>query len=180
MSDIRDPNYVPTTAEASANPAGFVEGMAEVTAPAKPTISESTQDACDIATGRKSAPNSDGVTIVGAKKDLNCKGNGPQWYRMVYRSGSWQYVSDERLPNGNYLASDRRATVSGEVYHGEIIVSHDRGSPVDAAWLARRPKPDGDGKWLIALPCPTKRRDSRLVFTLPDGGVIDLPDPRKK
>jgi hypothetical protein len=63
-----------------------------------------------------------GVSITGAKKDLNCKGRGPQWYRMVWRPGSWQYVSSDRLPAGNFLASDRRASVSGEVYHGEIVV----------------------------------------------------------
>lgn len=120
------------------------------------------------------------MSITGAKKDLNCKGRGPQWYRMVWRPGSWQYVSSDRLPAGNFLASDRRASVSGEVYHGEIVVSHDRGSPVDAAWLIRRPAEGGDGKWMKAIDCPTKRRDGQLVFVLPDGTKIDLPNPREK
>jgi hypothetical protein len=31
-----------------------------------------------------------------------------------------------------------------------------------------------------AIDCPTKRRDGQLVFVLPDGTKIDLPNPREK
>lgn len=135
------------------------------------------QVACDIATGRIPADPADaGKKVIGAKKDLNCKGRGPQWYRMVYRN-AWQYVSSDRLPSGNFLAADRRATVYGIVYPGEIVVSHDRGKPVDCAWLVC--PPDAYGKVMVDIGCPAKRRDGQLYFTLPDGSVVVLPDPCK-
>ena len=135
------------------------------------------RSACDIAAGRApSDPDALGKSITGAKKDLNARGNGPQWYRMVYRESGWQYVSSEQLPNGNYLASDRRATVYGDVFPGEIVVSHDRGKPVDAAWLICTP--DEQGK--VMTPCGIrKRRDGQLVFELPDASKIVLSDPRQ-
>ena len=139
-------------------------------------ISDRVQSACDIATGRSPADaGATGTTITGSKKDLNAKGNGPEWHRMVYR-GSWRYVSDDRLPSGRYLASDRRASTSGEVYPGEIVVQHDRGSQVDSAWLACAP--NSEGKSLVT--CSFERqRDGQLKFSLPDGSEVVLPDPRR-
>lgn len=140
-----------------------------------PTIAVSLSEACDIATGKMVIdPNAEGAKIVGAKKDLNGKGNGPYWFRMVWRDKSWQYVSEERLPNGNFLASDRRAIVYGQAYHGEIVVSHDRGKPVDIAWIIDLDKKD-DVKHEIPF---VKTRDRHLLFTLPNGEKIKLPDPR--
>lgn len=134
--------------------------------------------ACDIATGRTPAdPSAPGEHITGAKKDLNAKGRGPEWYRMVYRGGSWRYVSDERLPSGTYLASDRRATVRGEVYPGEIVAQHDRGQPVDLMYLVCRP--DDQGTRLVDCAF-RRRRDGDLAVTLPDGSEIVLPDPRRR
>lgn len=139
------------------------------------TISGRVQSACDIATGRSPADDAaTGTRIIGAKKDLNCKGRGPQWYRMVYRR-SWQYVASERLPSGSFLASERRSEVHGNVYPGEIVVSHDRGRPVDAAWLVLTP--DSDGKVLRKIEFAS-RRDGQLAFRLPDGSEVVLPNPR--
>ena len=146
--------------------------------PLKPVISARIQAACDLATGRR--PTDDaivGTRITGAKKDLNAKGRGPQWYRMVYRNRSWQYVSSERLPSGNFLAADRRAEVYGEVYPGEIVVQHERGGPVDGAWLVA--SPNTEGKCLIKITF-RKRRDGNMTFILPDDSEVVLSDPRAK
>lgn len=139
-------------------------------------LSERVQSACDIAAGRTPAdPASSGKRIIGAKKDLNCKGRGPPWYRMVYRRG-WQYVSSERLPSGSFRAEERRAEVYGNVYPGEIVVSHDRGKPVDAAWLVLTP--DAEGQVLRSIEFAS-RRDGKLSFSLPDGSEVVLPNPRE-
>lgn len=146
-------------------------------APTAPVISARTQAACDIATGRVPAdPATMGVSMLGAKKDLNCKGRGPEWHRMVWRGGSWNYVSSERLPSGSFRASERRAEVSGEVYPGEIIAQHDRGGPIDAAYLILEPQ---DGKFRLDITV-AKRRDGQLVFKLPDGSEVLLPNPRSR
>lgn len=155
------------------------QGPEPTTAPeaATTTISQRVQSACDIAAGRAEADQAaTGAAIVGAKKDLNSKGRGPEWYRMVYRGG-WQYVSDERLPSGRFLAADRRASVHGDVYSGEIVVGHDRGSPVDVARLVASPNAEGK----VLVPCEfVRRRDGQLGVTLPDGSLVVLPDPRKR
>jgi len=146
-------------------------------APTTPAISARVQAACDVATGR--TPTDDAATgtrITGAKKDLNAKGRGSQWYRMVYRNRSWQYVSTDRLPNGTFLAADRRAEVYGKVFPGEIVVQHDRGSAVDAAWLVAAPNTEGKCLTKITF---AKRRSGDLAFSLPDGSEVVLSDPRK-
>jgi hypothetical protein len=134
--------------------------------------------AADIATGRTQPdPTGTGWTIVGAKKDLNCKGNGPEWYRLVHRYGSWQYVSEERLPSGNFRAAERRATVSGTVFEGEIVAGHHRGGAVESVRLVCYP--DSEGKVLVECVFSI-RRDGLLAVTLPDGTVIALENPRKR
>lgn len=148
----------------------------------KAAIEPQVQKACDIATGAVAAdPASSGYRIVGAKKDLNCKGRGPQWYRMVYRNGSWRYVSDNRLPAGSFRASDRRATVHGNVYFGEIIVGHDHAGPVDEAFLVCNiDDADTGDDVLLDLPTPSVRRDGKLSIELPDGRTLVLPNPRER
>ena len=137
------------------------------------------QTACDIATGKtQSDPSEQGTSILGAKKDLNSKGRGDHWYRMVYRNGSWQYVSTDRLPSGQFLASDRKATVHGDVYIGEIVVQHDRGGPVDTAWIITAPDPTT--KAVKVDVTFTKRRDGNVGITLPDGSKLVLSNPRPK
>lgn len=143
----------------------------------EPEIEERVRRACDIAAGRAAAdPAAPGKTICGAKKDLNCKGEGPEWYLMVWR-GAWRYVSDGHLPRGTYLAADRRAATYGKVYPGEIVACHDRGGPLKTPRLICEPNEDGK----VMVKCDfVKRRDGSLAFTLPDGSEVVLPDPRSK
>jgi hypothetical protein len=136
-----------------------------------------TRSACDVATGRVLAdPTTIGTSIVGAKKDLNSKGRGEHWYRMVHRHG-WRYVSDDRLPSASFRAAERRCEVYGDVYPGEIVVSHDRGQSIDCAWLVRAP--DSAGKVLVRIEF-SSRRDGNLVFTLPDASEVVLSNPRSR
>lgn len=140
------------------------------------TIDPIVQNACDVAAGRVSENEDDsGTKVIGACKDLNVKGNGPHWYRMVYRKARWRYVSDERLPQGSFRAAERRAKVYGEVFPGEITVDHDYGGQVDDACLVIAPNPDG---CLLEIKF-SRNRKGELVFILPDGSKVVLPDPRK-
>lgn len=127
-----------------------------------------------IATGKvQPDPEQLGTNIIGAKKDLNCQGKGPEWYRLVYRLGEWRYVSDERLPSGNFRASDRRAEVRGVVYPGEIVAQHPRGGRVDEMFLV---EDDGGLRglaWAV-------RRDGALCCTMTNGEFVVVPDPRKR
>ena len=144
---------------------------------ATPSIDPRILAACDIAAGRTPADEAaEGARVTGARKDLNAKGNGAHWYRMVWRGGEWVYVSPDRLPAGTFLASDRRAVVYGVVYPGEITIDHDYGAPVDAAGLAHE-EVDGEPLSVIEF---TRRRGGKLAFTLVDGSVVVLPDPRAK
>lgn len=139
--------------------------------------------ACEIAAGRAPAdPDATALRIVGAKKDLNCKGRGPHWYRMVFRNGAWMYVSTERLPSGTFRASDRRASVYGEVFPGEIVADHDRGGPLNAVGIAheRIVRGDRDKVVLTWMDPPKKRRDGLLKVVLPDGSELVVPNPRSK
>lgn len=136
--------------------------------------------ACDIAAGRTLAsPGASGTRIVAAKKDLNAKGNGPWWYRMVWRNGSWEYFSTDRLPMGTSRAHERRAAVYGEVFPGELVCSHDKGSSIDDE-VNLVCFPDADDKVLVECGAVTKRRDGQLDIVLPDGSKITVPNPRKK
>ena len=139
-------------------------------------ISDRVKLACDIAAGRVEAdPNTLGIHALAAKKDLNAKGNGPWWYRMVYRNKSWTYFSSDRLPSGSYRASDRRASIYGDVYPGEIMVQHDRGKAIDQAWLILEMNDKEEWREEIQF---SKRRDGNLVFDLPDGSKAVLSNPR--
>lgn len=135
------------------------------------------QVSCDIAAGRTPAdPNAKGQRLRAAHKDLNAKGNGPWWFRMVYRNGDWQYFSEDRLPTGTFLASDRRATVYGDVFAGELVCNHSKAGPVEQMWLAC--PSDTDSKTLVELSY-RKRRDGQLVVTLPDATELVVSNPRK-
>jgi hypothetical protein len=162
------------------------EMLSATAEPAKEKDSPHVLEAIEIALGEREAPE-EGFRIIGAKKDLNAKGNGPEYYRMVYRNG-WRYVSTDRLPQGKIYASDRRATVYGDVYAGEIVAAHDRGQALDEAWLVI-----GENKGASKIPVAGKTgnswgiqidikklRNGLLRFVLPDGRTIDLPNPRAR
>lgn len=150
--------------------------MSDQTSPQTPPteISDCVQTACAIATGGPSDPNAAELSIRAAHKDLNGKGRGPWWYRMVYRAGAWTYFSNERLPMGTFLASDRRATVRGDVFVGELVCSHDKSGPVDALYLVV----GGEDK-ILAVEWK-KRRDGQLTITLPNGQEVVRPNPRSR
>lgn len=147
----------------------------------KTELEPRTQAACDIAAGRAQPDDdADAIEIIGAKKDKNAKGNGPEWYRMVLRDGSWRYVSDDRLPAGNYLASERRASVKGDVFPGELVAVHDRGAPVESVWLVESLTEGESGSDCLRQCDFTKKRGGKLKVTLPDGTEITVADPRHK
>lgn len=141
------------------------------------------QNACDIASGKAPAPADDeGMRIVGAKKDYNSRGRCREhWFRMVLRDGTWRYVSTDRLPNENFRAADRNADVRGDVYHGEITITHDRGAGVDSVGNLEVRGPDGkrlaDDSTDVAV---AVTRDGKLKLTLPDGSIVVAPNPRGK
>jgi hypothetical protein len=116
-------------------------------------------------------------TVTAAKKDYNSRGSCREhWFQMVYRDGQWTYFGDGRLPNGTYLAADRKASVTGEVWPGEFVCRHDRGGPVDRVCVVRA---DPDAKPLQILEY-VRTRGGMLRITLPDGSTVELPDPRKR
>lgn len=133
--------------------------------------------ACDIATGAVKPPEDIiGMSIRGGHKDLNAKGRGPWWYRMVLRNGAWTYFCEDRLPMGTFLAGDRRCSVRGDVYLGEVVAQHDKGGPVDAMYLIAPNVADNN----MLCPVPfRKRKDGKFVVTLPDGREVVVSNPRK-
>lgn len=144
-------------------------------------LPERVEAACDRAAGDKSAQDADadeaGHSVRAGHKYLNAKGRGDWWYRMVWRNGSWQYFSDEKLPTGTFLAGDRKADVHGDVFIGEIVCQHDKGGPVDAMYLVCAP--DEEGKDVLHVVEYRKRKDGQLVVTLPDGREVAVPNPRR-
>jgi hypothetical protein len=70
------------------------------------------------------------------------------------------------------LASDRHAEEYADVAVGDIIAQHDRGGPVDTVYLVQ------DKAVAPLLQLQFRRYQGRLLATMPDGSVLDLPDPR--
>lgn len=145
--------------------------------PAAPEIAPSLRRACDIATGRAEPDEAtESYSIRAAHKDYNARGSCREhWYRMVWRGG-WQYFGDGRLPTANFLASDRRASVMGDVFPGEVVIGHDRGGPIDLAWLVTC---DAEDPAKPLRKCQLARVRAGLKLTLPDGSEIVRPDPRQ-
>ncbi len=91
------------------------------------TVSELYRIACDIATGAAKDETATALRTKGAWRDLNAKGNGDEHYRRALSpGGQWRFVSSERLPQGTFLAGDRKAIVRGDVYVGDLIADYDR------------------------------------------------------
>ena len=141
--------------------------------------------ACDVAAGRTPpAADARGHRVRAAAKDLNCKGRGPWWYRMRLApqgkgGGAWQYFSAERLPSGTFRAAERRATVHGDVFAGDLVCSHDRGGPMDPT-IYLVCDPDEAGRVLVECEGWAARRDGRIDVTLPDGTVVTVPAARSR
>jgi hypothetical protein len=128
----------------------------------------------DYAAGRAAIPDdAEPQQIRVASKDYNARGRCREhWYRVALRGGEWVYFEGS-LPVGNYLAADRRATLHGDVYVGELIAQHDRGGPIDVVYLVT------GGDDVIQILEWRKRRDGQLAITLPDGTEVLAPNPRK-
>jgi hypothetical protein len=95
--------------------------------PATAAPSELVRIACDIATGAAQDPTAVAIRVRGAWRDLNAKGNGTETYRRALSpGGSWRFVSATRLPRGTFLAADRKASVRGDVYVGDLLADYDR------------------------------------------------------
>jgi len=86
-----------------------------------------TRIACAIALGEVSDPSAVAMSLRGAWRGANAKGNGSETYRRVMSPGSgWRFLGG-RLPAGCYLARDRKAVTRGNVYIGDLIVDYTRG-----------------------------------------------------
>ena len=143
------------------------------TTPPEPEPEKNYARACAIARG-EAPPSGQWARIRGGHKDYNARGRCREhWYRMVWRGG-WQYVSADRLAVGTERASERQDTTWGEAQVGEIVVQHDRGGPIDKAYIVVA----AEGEQLLAA-CTLRRREGRLVIGLPDGTKIERPDPRR-
>jgi hypothetical protein len=138
------------------------------------TLSPAILAACEIA-ATDGTPPDEPREIRAAYKDYNARGRCREhWFRMVWRGGAWQYLGDRRLASGNFRASERHDMVMAEVWPGELVVQHDRGGPIDAAYLVY----DGGDRSLAR--CDLGRtRDGQLRITLPDGRQVVRPNPRR-
>jgi len=94
------------------------------------------------------------------------------WYRLVWRDGAWSYYAEGRLP------PDRRASVFGDVWEGELVAQHDRGGGVNAVYLARWGSGEVNGPMFL-VDLDFRRVKGELLIALPDGSQIKRPDPRR-
>lgn len=127
------------------------------------------------ATGRAPIPDDEQpLRVRSAFADYNARGKcRAHWFRLAWRNGAWTYIG-ERLDRVGALASSRHQTVHADVWPGEILVQHDRGGPIDAAFLIV-----DDAEAPLELLPIAKRRDGQLAITLPEGEVLVRPDPRR-
>lgn len=124
--------------------------------------------------------------VRGAWRDVNSRGNGTESYRRRLSPGaqSWGWLSDERLPRGTFLASDRRAVIRGDAFVGDLLAVFSRGlrggSSTGKATLdgfeiyCGR---GGDGKFLLPDCDGKKKRDGSYSVMLPTGRVLIVPSP---
>lgn len=153
---------------------------AQISEPA-PALTEQVRIACTIATGEARDPSANAISVRAAHRDLNCKGRGTEWFRMVLRDGSFRYFSDERMPAGRFLASERHVTLHGDVYAGEIVIEHDRGGPVSQVWLAVDPHPSPTtGKVVKLIKIEWSKQRDGIRCILPTGASVTVANPRSK
>jgi len=142
---------------------------------AEPGLPETVRDACEIAASG-SEPPEPSMRVEAGHCDYSARGRRrAHWYRMVWRGDAWQYFSSTRMGPVGLLASTRHQTVYGEVWHGEVVIQHDRGGPIDAAYLVVAGEEDP------LVECGLSRtRDGQLRITLPDGRTLLRPNPRRR
>jgi hypothetical protein len=163
------------------------QSRAEQGTPATETTTEPVTElvriACDIATG--AAKDDTAVAIRGraAWRDLNAKGNGRETYRRALSpGGSWRFMSSERLPRGTFLASDRKASVRGDVYVGDLVADFERSLSRGASQgeaehggkvgLVTGPRDKGAKIWWMDAVCQ-KNGSWRVI--LPTGAHLTIP-----
>jgi hypothetical protein len=137
----------------------------------EPELPQYVREACDLAASGAEPPDTP-LQIVAARKDYSARGRCREhWYRLAWRGGEWRYLGDRRLAVGRFLAADRHDAVDADVWPGELIVEHDRGGPIRAAYLVTEEE---------LMRCELRRtRDGQLRITLPDGRDVVRPNPRR-
>jgi hypothetical protein len=121
--------------------------------------------------------------ISGAYRNINARGRGTEAFRKALRGGRWDWVAAGYLPRGTFLAADRRASVTGPVEPGELIAQFSRSVGYGGSracsldWFS---VVGDDGQLGDDLVC-RRRKVAGGGFgynvTLPDGSVIEVPDP---
>lgn len=134
-----------------------------------------------VARGEEQADDEPVGRLNGAYRDLNARGRGEEWYRLRWTGREWSYLAQERLPAGRFLAADRKCSRKGDVYVGDVLVTHDLGKPLDTeAQLVVAPPAPGDTAPRRVECKITRLRDGRLSIALPRGEPLVTPDPRRK
>jgi len=137
--------------------------------------------ACAIARGEQDAPEEPLGRLCVGNKDVNARGSvHGWWYAMRWNGSTWEYPSDDRLPTGMFLASDRRASIYADVYEGDVFVTHNRGGGIDSeGWVIRVPNTEkGEDKAQKTVTLVKRLRSGLLRIELPDGTSIERPNPR--
>ncbi len=144
--------------------------------------------ACALASGGVSPDEAaTAIRVIAAKKNLTAKGSGEESYRRRLPAGetAWEWISDERLPRGHFLASERRAEVRGDVFAGDLLAWFSRQikggasqgeATIDSFQLVIGKLGDCRARVSKALD-HTRRRDGRFAVTLPDGSVMVVTSP---
>jgi hypothetical protein len=148
-------------------------------------LSEAIRIACDLATGAVSDPTAGAIRTRAAWRHLNAKGNGNETYRRALSpGGQWRFVSGERLPRGTYLAGDRKASIRGDVFMGDLVADYDRAlshgkSRGEAAHdgkigLVTGPADNGAEIWWMDA---IRQKDGTIRVILPTGAHLTIVAP---
>ena len=155
--------------------------------PAPEPLAPKTLAACRLALGEV-PPDADAEpgSIRSAWRDLSARGSGPEAYRRVLRGGaeSWGWLGAERLPRTASSARDRRASVYGDVYLGDVVATFSRriehGRSAGKATLDDFRiycGHDEAGKPILVECAAKKRRDGRFALVLPNGSALIVGSP---
>lgn len=143
-------------------------------------------DACLIAVGERGTDEQAAShRCWAAKRDVNARGNGGESYRRVLRAGAeaWEWLSIGRLPRGTFLASDRRYTITGDGYRGDLLAAYSRGlrggrSEGRATLDEIRLVVGAHSGERVSVACRhTRRRDGRYDVILPSGHSLTVASP---
>lgn len=158
---------------------------AETAVAGESTLDEATRIACDLATSEAVDATAAAIAIRGSWRDLNAKGNGSESYRRAMSPGRpWRFVASSRLPSKTFLASDRRTTIRGDVFPGDLLADYERrlhaGQSTSEAvhdgqiGLVVGPSDDGaDIVWMDAV----RQKDGTLRVILPTGAHLTVATP---